>query len=230
MTEDPDFLRSLKKAAAALREAHVPFVLGGGLAIWARGGTESDHDIDLMVQPHDAERALQTLAAAGMRPERPPEHWLLKAHDGDWTIDLIFQPAGMAVDDTLLARSDKIEVKAMTMRVMRPDDVLLTKLLAMNEHSMNFEACLVIARSLREQIDWPYVRARSKGSPFARAFFELVDGLGVSAEGEGPYAADHRRADGDPHQVVADHPAVRRLQPLQRWPQHPRGRGPERTR
>ena len=29
---------SLKRTVAALREAHVPFLLGGSLAVWARGG------------------------------------------------------------------------------------------------------------------------------------------------------------------------------------------------
>jgi len=174
-------MRTLKKAAAALRDAEIPFLLAGGLAIWARGGTESDHDIDFFVKRADAERALETLVQAGMRPEQPPEQWLYKAHDDGWMVDLIFDPAGLTVDDELFARASIQEVKAMEMRVMRPDDVLLTKLLAMNEHSMNFESCLEIARQLREQIDWDYVRRRTNGSPFARAFFELVDGLKIAA-------------------------------------------------
>jgi hypothetical protein len=34
----PSIEASLKKAVAALREAEVPFLLGGSLAVWARGG------------------------------------------------------------------------------------------------------------------------------------------------------------------------------------------------
>ena len=60
-------------------------------------------------------------------------------------------------------------------------NVLVTKLMAMTEHSLSYESCLEIARSLREQIDWDYVRRRTAGSPFARAFFELVDGLEIAA-------------------------------------------------
>jgi hypothetical protein len=33
---------------------------------------------------------------------------------------------------------------------------------------------------VREQIDWDDVRKRTDGSPFAKAFFTLVDELGVS--------------------------------------------------
>src|SRR5215471_15195477 len=71
------------RAAAALREAEVPFMLGGGLAAWARGGPRTDNDVDLFIREQDAERALAALAAVGMRPERPPEEWLLKANEGD---------------------------------------------------------------------------------------------------------------------------------------------------
>ena len=63
---------TLKKATAALRDAEVPFMVGGSLASWARGGPEPQHDLDIMVKPVDAERALEVLVDAGMRPERPP--------------------------------------------------------------------------------------------------------------------------------------------------------------
>jgi hypothetical protein len=179
MSEDPDFVRSLKKAAAALRDAGVPYLLGGGFAIWAHGGNESDHDIDLLVKPQDADRALEILTEAGLRPEQPTEEWLYKAYDGEILVDVIFAPAGLAVTDELIARGNELEVQAQLMRVMRPDDVLVTKLMAMTEHSLSYESCLEIARSLREQIDWDYVRRRTAGSPFARAFFELVDGLEI---------------------------------------------------
>lgn len=85
-----DIRDTLKKAAAALREAEIPFVLAGGLASWARGGPETEHDLDLLVKPEDAERALTALAEAGMRTERPPEDWLYKAWDDEVLVDLIF--------------------------------------------------------------------------------------------------------------------------------------------
>ena len=67
----------------------------------------------------------------------------------------------------------------MTMRVMRPEDLLVTKLMAMTEHTINYRSCLEIARSLREQIDWDDVRRRTAGSPFGRAFFVIAEGLEV---------------------------------------------------
>src|SRR5688572_32477243 len=92
---------SLKRGAAALRDAGVPFLVGGGLASWARGGPESGHDVDFFVKPDDAERAWKALGEAGMRLERPTEDWLLKAFDGDVLIDVIFAPSGIAVTDAM---------------------------------------------------------------------------------------------------------------------------------
>jgi hypothetical protein len=174
-----EMLPSLKKASAALREAEIPFILAGGVASWARGGPETDHDLDFMLKPEDAERALTTLEEAGMTPERPPEPWLYKVYDGDVLIDLIFSPSGLELTDEVIERSDELEVFAIPMRVMRPEDLLVTKLSAMTEHTINYRSCLEIARALREQIDWEDVRRRTEHSPFARAFFTLLEGLEI---------------------------------------------------
>jgi hypothetical protein len=131
------------------------------------------------VKPDDAERALQALADAGMRTERPPEGWLYKAYSGDALIDLIFDPSGGPVTDELLERGDELEVMAMPLRVASLEDVMVTKLLAVNEQEPDYGSVLEVARALREQIDWDDVRARTEASPFVKAFFTLVEELGV---------------------------------------------------
>jgi hypothetical protein len=173
---------TLKKAAAALREAEIPFLLGGSLASWARGGPETRHDLDLMIRHADAERALEVLEAVGMRREDPPEEWLVKAWDGDVLVDLIYWPKGLEIDDEVIARGDEMPVLSMDMRVMALEDVLVTKLMAVTEHHLRYESLLRMARALREQVDWPHVRSATASSPFARAFFVLVEGLGIVPE------------------------------------------------
>src|SRR5207247_4393923 len=96
----------MKKAAGVLHGAGVPFVLGGGLACWARGAPKTEHDVDLLVRPEHVERAQQTLAQTGMRTESPPEGWLLKAYDDEVLVDLIFDPPGGPIDDGIFARSE----------------------------------------------------------------------------------------------------------------------------
>jgi Nucleotidyl transferase of unknown function (DUF2204) len=175
-----EILETLKKCAAALRDAGVAFMVGGGVAAWARGGPESIHDLDLIVKPEDAETALETLAEAGLRTERPPEGWLLKAWDGDVLVDVIFSPRGMEIDDDAFARAELLNVKAMEVPVMPIADVMSSKLLALNERWLDYDQLLQMARACREQVDWEAVRSRTCESPFARAFFEIVDGLGIS--------------------------------------------------
>jgi predicted nucleotidyltransferase len=169
----------MKRAAAALQAADVPFALGGGLACWVRGGPETEHDVDFMLTPEDADAALEVLAEAGFRPEKPPENWLYKAYDDDVMIDLIFDPKGGPIHEGLLERAEELEVEAVRMPVMRLEDVMVTKLLALREHEVDYESVLEIARSLREQIEWDDVRERTADSPYARAFFFLAGELDV---------------------------------------------------
>ena len=182
MADDEAFERlvaSARNASAVLRDADVPHALAGGLAAWARGGPKTEHDVDFMLKPEDAERALEALGAAGMKTERPPEGWLFKAYDGDELIDLIFDPTSVPVTDELLERAEQIEVLAMPMPVARLEDVMVTKLMALTEQEPEFGGVLEIARSLREQIDWDEVRQRTEDSPWAKAFFTLAEELEI---------------------------------------------------
>jgi predicted nucleotidyltransferase len=168
---------TLRKAAPALERRRVPFLLGGSLAVWARGGPESCNDLDLMVHREDAEAALAALEDAGLRGEQPPEGWLYKAWDGDVLVDLIFGPKGLPIDDATFERSERVSVFGLELRAMSLEDVLITKLRAMHEHYLDYDPLLPMARAVRERIDWDRVRAATEDSPYARAFFTLVEGL-----------------------------------------------------
>ena len=184
-----DIEGALKRSAAALREANIPFLLGGSLASWARGGPETRHDLDLMIKEEDVEAALEALERVGMRRDDPPEEWLVKAWDGDVLVDLIFHPKGMPITDEVIERGEEMAVLSMHMRVMALEDVMVTKLMAISEHHLRYESLLAMSRALRERIDWPTVRRRTEESPFARAFFVLLDGLGIISADAGEDAA-----------------------------------------
>ena len=177
----PELVSTMKRSLAALRGDGIEVVLGGGLAVWARGGPATEHDVDLFVRERDAERALASLAALGFETERPPEGWLFKTWDGDILVDLIFDPAGGPVDDLLFERAEWMEVMAQPALVAAVDDVLVSKLLALAEHDLDYRPVLEVARSLREQVDWADVRRRTAASPFAAAFLTLVETLGIAS-------------------------------------------------
>jgi predicted nucleotidyltransferase len=171
---------AMKTAAGALRNADVPFVLAGGLACWSRGGPQTDHDVDFFIKPEDVDRALAALEEAGMRTERPPEGWLVKAWDEHGAlIDLIYSPSSGIVTDELIERAEEREVMAVRMKVATLEDVMVSKLLALKEQEPDFASVLEIARMLREQMHWEEIRERTTQSPFAKAFFTLVEELGI---------------------------------------------------
>jgi Uncharacterised nucleotidyltransferase len=172
-------LATMKRAGAVLRDHDVDYILGGGLAIWARGGPPTDHDVDFLLREEDADRALDVLTDAGFRPERPPEHWLYKAWEGENLVDLVFHPASGPIGDEHFARATEMEVSAHRTLVASIDDVLVAKLLAINEQEPDFRAVLEISRAVREQVNWKSVARRTKSSPFARAFFALAEGLEI---------------------------------------------------
>jgi hypothetical protein len=180
---------TLRRATSTLRDAGIPFALGGSVACWARGGPRSQNDLDLMIKASDSERAERALVAVGMRTEPAPEEWLSKVYDGEVMVDLIFNATGIGeITDELIERAEELSVLAIRMPVLAVEDVLSGKLLVISEQRLNYGPLLEIARALRERIDWDEVWNRTSRSPYARAFFALLRELEILA----PPAGQHR--------------------------------------
>jgi hypothetical protein len=77
-----------------------------------------------------------------------------------WCLPITITPKGIAVDATPIERGGVMSVLGMEMRVMALEDVLVTKLLALSEHSLRYLPLLANAR----------------------AFSVMLKGLGVLAE------------------------------------------------
>jgi len=178
-----NLLTAMKNAAAALRDNDIDVALAGGFAVYARGGPPTEHDVDFILEQKDAEQALEVLEAIGFRSERPPEGWLYKVYDESGSmIDLIFAPNSKPeVVPEILERAEVLEIYAITMKVMGVADVLATKLLTLKEHEVDYDSVLEIARACREQVDWDLLRQSTEESPYAKAFFTLVEELGLAA-------------------------------------------------
>jgi hypothetical protein len=183
LEQDRDLLTTMKRAASVLKAEGIGFALAGGFAVYARGGTSSDHDVDFLIQEKDADRVLAALADNGFRTLVPPEDWLVKAYDEDRLVDLIHRPVEQPVTEATLADTDVISVHAIAVPVVSATTLLVHKGLSFTEHCCDFAAALPLARSLREQIDWPQAYRRMAGSPYARALLCLLEQLDVAPPG-----------------------------------------------
>jgi len=182
--EEQEALRTgLKRVAVALKDADFPFALAGGYAAWARGGPEPAHDVDFLIPEELADRAAEELARRDMRVEQPPEDWLFKVWTDGVMVDVLHRAAG-ATPKEVLAQAEELEVLSVRMPVISSTDVVVEKLLALDEHYCDFAKALPVARSLREQVDWARVRQATGDNDFAVVFLILLDRLGiVSAHG-----------------------------------------------
>jgi hypothetical protein len=182
---DEGLAGTLKRVAATLKAADLPFALGGSFAVYAHGGHSSDHDVDFLIREQDKEQALAELAKVGFRTEQPPEDWLVKVYDEDRMVDLIYRPVESPVTDDTLHDTVQISVEAIYMPVISATRLMVHKLLSYSQHYCDFGTGLPVARSLREQIDWVRVRRETAKSPYAEAFLVLLDRLDVV-----PFPAD----------------------------------------
>lgn len=177
--EFKSIVEGLRKAAAAFREADVRYCLSGSVASWARGGPETVNDVDLIVDPAEMDKAVAALEATGMRSEVPPEGWLVKLWDGDVLIDLIHTVTGYESVEEILQRAEVMRVASLDVPVASMEDVLTPKLLAFDEHYLDYTGALRAARALREQIDWGVLREKTCESPYAQGFFSLLEALEI---------------------------------------------------
>src|SRR3954464_14589440 len=99
----------MKKVAVELKRADIQFALAGGYAAFARGGPESDHDVDFYLREEDIQSAEKVLDKAGLRVEYPPEDWLVKVYDGDAMVDLIHSPTDLKVTAGKLDPADDLQ-------------------------------------------------------------------------------------------------------------------------
>jgi predicted nucleotidyltransferase len=181
VTERHDRLRGTLKAAASALKQHGPqFALGGSYALWAHGAPEPEHDVDLVVSEADADRAATTLEEAGFEVERTSEDWLFKAHADGVFVDVLHRLNGVPVTRDVLSASDEVELLGLRMPVLRPTDVLITKLRSLTEHYCDFAALLPNVRAVREQLDWARLRRDTAENDFAAAFLFLTDRLDIS--------------------------------------------------
>ncbi len=168
-TENPEladrFNRVLEHTVEALQDSGVRYVFIGGIASGGLGRPRSTHDIDVFVQPEDAEIALRALAKHGFRTEKTDPVWLYKGFKEDILVDIIFKSKGdIYLDAEMYQRAAIAEFHGKRLKLVSPEDLVIIKAAAHSEVTPGHwhDALALLSHA---EIDWSYLLKRARRAP-----------------------------------------------------------------
>jgi hypothetical protein len=156
------FQSVLREAVQAIEGTGIPFLVLGGIASALVGRPRWTHDIDFLVLPDDALRALNGLRQAGFETEETDPVWIYKGFKHGVLVDVIFMiTGGIYLDQEMLIHAVIREHEGQALRIPCPEDQVVIKAIVHREETSRhwFDALGIIARS---DLDWDYVLHRSR--------------------------------------------------------------------
>jgi predicted nucleotidyltransferase len=160
--DEPVFLEVLREVVETLERAEIPFLVIGGVASAVWGRPRYTQDIDIMVRPHDAKRALETLEEAGFATQETFEHWLYKGLKDGVIVDVLFQSSGgIYLDEEMLERRVVREFDGIKLPLSSAEDLIVMKAVAHEEATPRYwhDALSIIGRA---ELDWDYLLKRAR--------------------------------------------------------------------
>jgi hypothetical protein len=150
--------RFYRRVMAALSDAGVPFLVGGGFAFSHYTGIQRyTKDLDIFVRPSDAEWTLSTIADAGFRSEMVAPHWLGKAFaEDDSFVDVVFSSGnGIAVvDDEWLERAEEAEVMGVPVNLSPVEEMIWSKAFVLERERFDGADVAHLIRARGKGLDW----------------------------------------------------------------------------
>jgi predicted nucleotidyltransferase len=154
---------ALGDATRALEAGELPYLLIGGMASALLGRRRCSSDVDLLVMPEHALRALALLEADGFTTEQTNPHWLFKAFRDDVLVDILFKSKGdIYLDEEMLARSGRVDFQGIAVRVIAPEDLLVIKAVAHDEESPRHWHDALALLASEHDLDWGYILRRAR--------------------------------------------------------------------
>lgn len=157
--EDPaeETLQFYQGTLEALRDANVPFLVGGGFAFSHYTGIQRyTKDLDLFVRPQDAEWAVGVIEDAGYESRIIAPHWLGKAFCGDAFIDIVFSSGnGVAVvDDEWLLHSEPAEILGIDVQLSPVEEMIWSKAFVLERERYDGADVAHLIRARGDRLDW----------------------------------------------------------------------------
>jgi hypothetical protein len=155
-----------RHAMRALRQAGVPFLIGGAYAFVRYTGIERHtKDFDIFIKPGDLDVALEVLARAGFRTEIWASVWLAKAIEDslpDTFIDVIYGSGnGIAtVDDEWFAHAVPDTVLGMDVQLIPAEEMIWSKAFVQERERYDGADVLHIFLRCSDSLNWPRLVSR----------------------------------------------------------------------
>jgi len=141
----------------ALTRARVPFLVGGGWALFHYlGRWRTTKDIDVFVRPEDVDRVLVALDRAGFRTELTDAAWLAKGWRRGALIDIIFCSYNglFPVDDSWFDNARPAQVLGVPVQVVGPEEIIVSKSFVAARDRFDGGDVSWLLRATARQLDW----------------------------------------------------------------------------
>jgi hypothetical protein len=153
----PEALEFYRRSMNLLREAKVPYLVGGAYA-FARytGIVRHTKDFDVFLHRRDFDAALDAFARAGYSVDRTFPHWLGKAFQGDDFVDLIYGSGnGVArVDDRWFEKAPEDEVLGIPVRLIPAEEMIWSKSFIMERERFDGADIAHVLHARHAELDW----------------------------------------------------------------------------
>jgi hypothetical protein len=155
-----------RRVLQTLNGAHVPFLVGGALALTRYTGVKRKmKDLDLMARRSDWPLIARVLRNEGIHTRMAFPHWLGKASTGHALVDIIFSGGSgvTPVDDEWFERSQGMRLWGHDVRVCPVEELLWSKAFVMERERFDGADVqhLILARGHR--LDWRHLCKRFRG-------------------------------------------------------------------
>ncbi|HEX8906878.1 MAG TPA: hypothetical protein VF771_18655 [Longimicrobiaceae bacterium] len=153
-----------KRALNALNEAGVPYVVAGAYAIYEHTGIyRQTKDLDLFCEPRVLISAMEALKKAGFRTRLEQSHWLAKALDDPYFVDIIYGMGnGLALIDEDWYRHSKPAILAATqVRVAPAEELIWHRLFISERHRHDMADIAHLILTMGHVMDWNRLVAKT---------------------------------------------------------------------
>jgi hypothetical protein len=154
---EPAELTARVRALRLLRDAGVPFTVGGAYAYAHYTGLHRDtKDLDLFLRKEDADRAIALFEKAGWRTERDTHGWLHKAFWEDFLVDLIFSAGNgiVRVDEDWVKHAVEGEVLGERCPISPVEEIIWSKAFVQERDRFDGAELNHLILAMGERLDW----------------------------------------------------------------------------